>query len=248
MTARQFPGWLATLKARLGRAGLASALALLFTTAVLWQMAPHAAEAPVNVPVAVKDSPKAQGPLQTAVLSGGCFWGVQGVFQHVKGVKKVLSGYAGGQQNTAHYEIVSTGSTGHAESVQITYDPAQISYGEILRVFFSVAHDPTQLNRQGPDEGTQYRSSIFYANPEQQSIATAYIAQLNQAHVFKRPIVTKVDALPAFYPAEGYHQDYLVHNPDNPYIVYNDLPKISALRQVLPDMYIPKPTLVGRAD
>jgi peptide-methionine (S)-S-oxide reductase len=248
MRARQFPGWLASLKARLhgsaGRSGFAGALAVLFTAVVLWQMAPHAAEAPVSLPAPVKDSPKAQGPLQTAVLAGGCFWGMQGVFEHVKGVKRVLAGYAGGNRSTAQYETVSSGTTGHAESVQITFDPAQITYGEILRVYFSVAHDPTQLNRQGPDEGTQYRSAIFYANPEQQSIATDYIAQLDQSHLFKRPIVTRVDSLKGFFVAEGYHQDYLVHNPNNPYIVYNDLPKLAALRRVLPDMYTERPTLV----
>jgi peptide-methionine (S)-S-oxide reductase len=160
-------------------------------------------------------------------------------------VKRVLAGYAGGDRSTAEYETVSTGTTGHAESVQITFDPAQITYGEILRVYFSVAHDPTQLNRQGPDQGTQYRSAIFYASPEQQSIATNYIAQLDQSHVFKRPIVTRVDPLKGFYAAEDYHQDYLVHNPDNPYIVYNDLPKVAALRKMLPDVYKDRPTLVS---
>jgi peptide-methionine (S)-S-oxide reductase len=186
--------------------------------------------------------------MQTAVLSGGCFWGVQGVFEHVRGVKRVLAGYAGGQQGTAHYEMVSSGTTGHAESVQVTFDPAQVSYGEILRVFFSAAHDPTELNRQGPDEGTQYRSAIFTASSEQQRIASAYIAQLMQARVFARPIVTEVAALKGFFPAEDYHQDYLVHHPDEPYIVYNDLPKLAHLRQTLPDLYRDKPVLVaGRA-
>jgi peptide-methionine (S)-S-oxide reductase len=210
----------------------------------MWQMAPHAQEAAVSAPPPAQDIPKAAGPLQTAVLAGGCFWGVQGVFEHVKGVRRVLAGYAGGNQGTAHYEVVSTGTTGHAESVQITFDPSQVSYGEILRVFFSVVHDPTELNRQGPDEGTQYRSAIFYASPEQQRIAAAYIAQLTAGHVFRRPIVTRVDPLQGFYPAEGYHQDYLYHNPDDGYIVYNDLPKLAALRRVLPQMYSPQPTLV----
>jgi peptide-methionine (S)-S-oxide reductase len=175
---------------------------------------------------------------QTAVLAGGCFWGVEGVFQHVKGVVDVTSGYAGGQAATANYETVSTGRTGHAESVRITYDPSRISYGQLLKVYFSVAHDPTELNRQGPDEGTQYRSAIFYANDEQAHISQAYIAQLQRAHAFRQPIVTQVVPLKAFYPAEAYHQDYLIHHPDNPYIVINDLPKIASLRQELPSLYV----------
>jgi peptide-methionine (S)-S-oxide reductase len=235
----------AALGGHLARTAFAAVLALLFTVAVLRQMAPHAAEATASVPAPEKDSPKAQGPLQTAVLAGGCFWGVQGVFEHVKGVRQVLAGYAGGERNTAHYQVVSGGMTGHAESVQITFDPSQVTYGEILRVFFSVAHDPTELNRQGPDEGTQYRSAIFYASPDQQRIATDYIAQLTQGHVFRGSIVTRVDPLKGFYPAEDYHQDYLVHNPDNPYIVYNDLPKLAALRRVLPQMYRDKPVLTA---
>lgn len=178
-----------------------------------------------------------QGP-QTAVLAGGCFWGVEGVFQHVKGVIDVTSGYAGGQAATANYETVSTGRTGHAESVKITYDPSRISYGQLLKVYFSVAHDPTELNRQGPDEGTQYRSAIFYANDEQRRIAQSYIGQLQHAHAFRQPIVTQVVGLKAFYPAEAYHQDYLIHHPGNPYIVINDLPKIANLRQALPTLYV----------
>ncbi len=174
---------------------------------------------------------------QTAVVAGGCFWGIQAVFQHVKGVTSATSGYSGGDAKTAQYEIVSTGETGHAESVKITYDPAQITYGELLRVFFSVAHDPTQLNRQGPDDGTQYRSVIFYGNDEQKKIAEAYIAQLNQGNVFPRPIVTQVVPLKAFYPAEAYHQDYAAHHPDQPYIVYNDAPKVAHLRQEFPELY-----------
>jgi peptide-methionine (S)-S-oxide reductase len=175
---------------------------------------------------------------QTAVLSGGCFWGVEGVFQHVKGVTNVTSGYSGGQASTANYETVSTGRTGHAESVKITYDPSKVTYGELLKVFFSVAHDPTELNRQGPDTGTQYRSAIFYANDEQRHIAQSYIDQLQRAHVYKQPIVTQVTALKAFYPAEAYHQDYLIHHPDNPYIVINDLPKIKDLHLEFPDLYV----------
>ena len=174
---------------------------------------------------------------QTAVLAGGCFWGVEAVFEHVKGVTDVTSGYSGGSAATAQYEKVSTGETGHAESVRITYDPSQISYGQLLKVFFSVAHDPTELNRQGPDTGTQYRSAIFYANEEQKRIAQAYIEQLNRAKVFARPIVTQVAALQSFNEAEAYHQDYLVNHPDEPYIVINDQPKIENLRKQLPKLY-----------
>jgi peptide-methionine (S)-S-oxide reductase len=187
------------------------------------------------------------GPLQSAVLSGGCFWGMQGVFEHVKGVRQVVAGYSGGAKATAHYEMVGTGTTGHAESIQITFDPAIVSYADILQVFFSVAHDPTELNRQGPDTGTQYRSEIFYADESQQKIASAYIAQLEQAHVFKHPIVTRVDPLKGFYPAEGYHQDFLVRNPTYPYIVYEDLPKIANLKRELPQIYVDQPVLVAAA-
>ncbi len=178
-----------------------------------------------------------QGP-QTAVLAGGCFWGMEGVFQHVKGVIDVSSGYSGGEAATAHYETVSTGRTGHAESIKITYDPSRITYGKLLKVYFSVAHDPTELNRQGPDEGTQYRSAIFYANDEQRHVAQAYIGQLQRAHAFRQPIVTQVVPLKAFYPAEAYHQDYLMRHPDSPYIVINDLPKISHLRDEYPSLYV----------
>jgi len=177
---------------------------------------------------------------QTAVVAGGCFWGIQAVYQHVKGVINATSGYSGGAASTAEYELVSNGDTGHAESVKITYDPSRITYGQLLRVFFSVAHDPTQLNRQGPDTGTQYRSSIFYASDEQKRIAEAYIAQLEKTKVFPRPIVTQVVALKSFYPAEAYHQDYAAHHPDNPYIVYNDAPKVANLRQQFPDLYTGK--------
>src|SRR5882762_2876064 len=174
---------------------------------------------------------------QTAVLAGGCFWGIEAVFEHVKGVTNVKSGYSGGAAGTAQYEKVSTGKTGHAEAVQITFDPSQVSFGQLLKVFFAVAHDPTELNRQGPDTGTQYRSAIFYANEDQKRIAQAYIDQLNQAKVFRRPIVTQVIPLNAFYEAEGYHQDYLVHHPNEPYIVINDLPKVENLRKQLPELY-----------
>jgi peptide-methionine (S)-S-oxide reductase len=174
---------------------------------------------------------------QTAVLAGGCFWGVDAVFKHVKGVSNVVSGYSGGSAATAQYETVSTGSSGHAESVKITYDPSRISYSELLRIFFSVATDPTQLNRQGPDTGTQYRSIIFYANDDQKQIALAYIDQLNKAKVFSAPIVTQVVPLKAFYPAEEYHQNYLERHPDNPYIVFNDAPKLRQLQKQFPDVY-----------
>jgi peptide-methionine (S)-S-oxide reductase len=175
---------------------------------------------------------------QTAVFAGGCFWGIQAVFQHVKGVVSSTSGYSGGKAATAHYEMVSDGDTGHAESVRVTFDPAQVSYGQLLKVFFSVAHDPTELNRQGPDTGTQYRSAIFYANEEQKRIAQAYIEQLTKAKVFSRPIVTQVVPLDKFYEAEGYHQDYLKNHPDEPYIVYNDIPKVENLRKQFPELYV----------
>ncbi len=207
-----------------------------------------AAEPAVSIPAPALDNPKTAGSLQTAVLSGGCFWGMQGVFEHVKGVRQVISGYSGGKKSTAQYETVSSGTTGHAESVQITFDPREVSYGELLHVYFSVAHDPTQLNRQGPDEGTQYRSSIFYADPTQQKIALAYIAQLDAARVFEHKIVTRVDSLTGFYPAEQYHQDYLVHNPYQPYIQINDLPKIAHLKQMFPGMYADRPVLVAAAN
>jgi peptide-methionine (S)-S-oxide reductase len=190
------------------------------------------------VPGPAVDSAKAVAPgQQTAVMAGGCFWGIQAVFQHVKGVISATSGYSGGEAKTAQYDIVSTGETGHAESVKITYDPAQITYGELLRVFFSVAHDPTQLNRQGPDDGTQYRSVIFYNNDEQKKVAEAYIAQLDRARVFPGPIVTQVVPLKAFYPAEAYHQDYVTRHPDQFYIVYNDAPKVVHLKQQFPELY-----------
>src|SRR5271165_2090469 len=186
---------------------------------------------------AVDEQPAAQSGQETLVLAGGCFWGIQAVFQHVKGVVSATSGYSGGSAHTAEYEIVSTGSTGHAESVKVVYDPSKITYGQLLKVFFSVALDPTQLNRQGPDEGTQYRSVIFYGNDEQQRIAKAYIAQLDHGKVFPRPIVTQVVALKAFYPAEGYHQNYATLHPDNPYIRFNDLPKVANLQGQFPNLY-----------
>jgi peptide-methionine (S)-S-oxide reductase len=210
---------------------------------LLWRTPLFGAEAPVIIAPPALDNPKAAGPVQTAVLAGGCFWGVQGVFEHVRGVKKVIAGYAGGEKSTAQYETVSSGATGHAESVQITFDPAAISYGQILQIAFSVVHDPTQLNRQNPDVGTQYRSAIFYADETQKKIATAYIGQLDGAHAFSRPIVTRVDPLKGFYPAEDYHQDYLIHNPSQPYIAIYDIPKIENFRRTFPELYSGAPVL-----
>jgi peptide-methionine (S)-S-oxide reductase len=204
-----------------------------------------AAEQPVPASTSLAGIPAASNSLQTAVLAGGCFWGTQGVFEHVKGVRQVLAGYSGGVRATAEYETVSTGTTGHAESIQITFDPAVISYADILQIFFSVAHDPTELNRQGPDSGTQYRSEIFFADAAQQKTALTYIAQLDQAHVFGHPIVTRVDPLKGFYPAEAYHQDFLVRNPRYPYIVFNDLPKVANLKREFPQTYVEQPALVA---
>ena len=200
----------------------------------------RAAEGVVTAPAPAVDAPLKAGPVRTAVLAGGCFWGLEGVFEHVKGVKSVRSGYAGGKAVTAQYEIVSSGLTGHAEAVEIRYDPSQVSYGTLLRVLFSVATDPTQFNRQGPDEGSQYRNAVFPASPEQAKIASAYIAQLKAAKLWQRPIVTTIEPNKAFYPAEGYHQDFLKHNPDYPYIVVNDAPKVAALRRLLPQLWSEK--------
>ena len=194
---------------------------------------------------AIDESPTAGTASETAVLAGGCFWGMQGVFQHVKGVSDVVSGYAGGNASTAQYEEVGTGTTGHAESVRITYDPNQVSFGQLLQVFFSVAHDPTELDRQGPDTGNQYRSAIFPQNGDQRRIADAYIAQLDQAKVFNRPIVTRTDADSGFFPAEAYHQNYMQDHPDSPYISINDAPKLDALRQQFPGLYRDQPVLVA---
>jgi peptide-methionine (S)-S-oxide reductase len=185
-------------------------------------------------PAVDQNTPAAKS--ETAVFAGGCFWGVEAVFDNVKGVSEAVSGYAGGSKANAHYELVSTGTTGHAESVQVTFDPSQVSYGQLLQIYFSVAHDPTQLNRQGPDTGTQYRSEIFYVNDEQKKIAEAYIQQLNAAKVFSKPIVTKVAPLQAFYPAEEYHQNFVARNPRQPYVFINDLPKLAHLREQFPEM------------
>ena len=195
------------------------------------------------MPAPTVDEQAAGKTSETAVIAGGCFWGVQGVFQHVAGVTNAVSGYAGGDKSTAHYEMTSNGNTGHAESVQITYDPRKITYGRILQVYFSVAHDPTELNRQGPDTGTQYRSAIFPVNEEQARVAKAYIAQLDGAHVFGAPVVTTIEPGKTFYRAEDYHQDFLAKNPAYPYIVYNDLPKVANLKRLFPALYKPDPSL-----
>ena len=206
------------------------------------------ASASTGVPAPAVDEPAAAGGTRTAVLAGGCFWGVQGVFQHVKGVTDAVSGYTGGGESSAHYEMVGTGMTGHAESVKITYDPSQVSYGQLLRVFFSVVQDPTELNFQGPDSGTQYRSAIFPQDDSQKRVAESYIAQLSDAKTFGAPIVTSVESpggKPAtFFPAEDYHQNYLNSNPDNPYIAINDMPKVENLKRLFPELYRDQPVLV----
>jgi peptide-methionine (S)-S-oxide reductase len=225
------------------RTSLAATLALALMGTVLWRSPLLGAEASVIIAPPAVDNPKTAGPPQTAVLAGGCFWGVQGVFQHVRGVQKVIAGYAGGDRATAQYETVSSGGTGHAESVKIVFDPAEVSYGQLLQIAFSVVHDPTQLNRQGPDVGSQYRSAIFYADDEQKRIAESYIAQLEKSHVFSRPIVTRVDPLKGFYPAEDYHQDYLYHNPGVPYIAMFDIPKVQNFKRTFPELYSGRPVL-----
>jgi peptide-methionine (S)-S-oxide reductase len=221
------------------------AIALAAIFAVSKTQLTQAAEPAVAIQQAAVDMPASanEGP-QTIVLAGGCFWGVQGVFEHTKGVIQAVSGYAGGTKEAAHYEMVGTEKTGHAESVQITYDPKQVSYGKILQIYFSVAHNPTELNYQGPDSGPSYRSAIFYANDEQKRVAKAYIAQLDQAHAFPAPIVTKLETLTGFYPAENYHQDFLVLHPTYPYIVFNDLPKVENLKRLFPDYYRDTPVTV----
>lgn len=193
--------------------------------------------APLPPPAPVFDPTPEGAGLKTIVLAGGCFWGVQGVFEHVRGVREAVSGYAGGRKSTAHYEMVSTGMTGHAESVRVVYDPKLISLGRLLQIYVSVATDPTQLNRQFPDEGPQYRGVIFYTDANQKQVADQYLAQLAQTHAFSRPIVTKVEQLPAFYPAEEYHQDYLLRHPQAPYIAIYDLPKIAALKTMFPNLF-----------
>ncbi len=224
---------------------LGGALLLAAGAALLMPRSFAAEQAHVVAPPAVDEQAAQSGATEVAVLAGGCFWGVQGVFQHVKGVTSAVSGYTGGDKNSAHYQMVGSGGTGHAESVRITYDPSKISYGRLLQIYFSVAHDPTQLNRQGPDVGTQYRSAIFPANAEQARIAKAYIAQLNQSRVYPAAIVTKIEPDHEFYAAEDYHQDFLTTHPTYPYIVYNDLPKIEDLKRIFPDLYRTDPVLVS---
>jgi peptide-methionine (S)-S-oxide reductase len=204
----------------------------------------HSTEAVITVPVPAQDEKAVATHSETAVFSGGCFWGVQGVFEHVRGVEQVASGYTGGAASTAHYGKVEDGDTGHAESVQITYDPTQITYGRLLQIFFSVAHDPTELNYQGPDHGTQYRSAVFPVNQEQRKVAESYIAQLGQAHVFSAPVVTRVEDFKGFYAAEAYHQNYLALHPNDPYIAINDLPKVANLKKMFPDLYLNAPVLL----
>jgi peptide-methionine (S)-S-oxide reductase len=221
------------LNAKFGKLALVAGAAGLVAS-VLWSAA---WAAPLPEPAVDVPKTAARAPA-TAVFAGGCFWGVDAVFKHVKGVTGVTSGYSGGGAKTAHYELVGTGMTGHAEAVQVVYDPSQVSYGQLLRVFFSVAHDPTEVNRQGPDSGTQYRSAIFFADPDQQRVAKAYIAQLNAAKSFSKPIATEVSPLSAFYAAEDYHQNYLALHPESMYIVINDLPKIGQLRAQFPELYV----------
>ncbi len=224
---------------------LMAVFALIALGVVLWRSPLFGAETPVVIAPPALDNPKTSGTPQTAVLAGGCFWGVQGVFEHVRGVQNVVAGYAGGDRPSAQYETVSSGTTGHAESVKITFDPGAISYGQILQIAFSVVHDPTQLNRQGPDVGSQYRSAIFYADETQKRIAGAYISQLDKSHVFPRAIVTRVDPLKGFFPAEDYHQDYLIHNPSSPYIAIYDMPKIENFRRTFPELYSGRPVLAS---
>ncbi|CAB5712030.1 Peptide methionine sulfoxide reductase MsrA 1 [Delftia tsuruhatensis] len=233
---------------RRGLFQLLAGSAVLLGGAALWQgNRLLAAEQAVRIPPPAQDAPASgQGP-RKAIFAGGCFWGVQGVFQHVKGVQRVVSGYSGGTADQASYAAVSSGRTGHAESVEITYDPAQVSYGRLLQIFFSVAHDPTQLNRQGPDTGTQYRSAIFASDADQLRTAQAYVAQLEAAKAFGKPIVTQLEGRPSFFPAETYHQDFMTENPRHPYIVINDLPKVEQLRQWFPDQYRADPVLVKQA-
>lgn len=239
-------------RAARGRAvvrGLAFA-ALVAGAVVAWQGAARAfggfgPTSAVLLPAPVVDEPAGTAHTETAIFAGGCFWGVQGVFQHVRGVESAVSGYAGGAAGTAHYDQVSEGDTGHAESVKVVFDPSRVSYGTLLRVFFSVVNDPTQLNRQGPDTGTQYRSALFPTSAAQRRVAAAYIAQLTASHAFSRPIVTRIEADTGFYPAERYHQDFLVDHPRYPYIVINDLPKVAALKRLFPSQYRDAPALVN---
>ena len=234
---------ISSLRKRSALAKLAGVV-VLAVGAIAVQRVANSAEVATQVPAPVQDEKVVATHSETAVFAGGCFWGVQGVFEHVRGVKQVAAGYTGGAAGTAQYETVSEGDTGHAESVQITYDPTQITYGRLLQIFFSVAHNPTELNYQGPDHGTQYRSAVFPVNPEQRIVAQAYIAQIDNAHVFSRPVVTRVEDFKGFYPAENYHQNFLVLHPDYPYIAINDLPKVTDLKRMFPDIYRNDPVLL----
>jgi peptide-methionine (S)-S-oxide reductase len=225
--------------------GLIGCALLLLLLASFNNLPARAVETSTIIPAPAFDTPEAASEnISTAVLAGGCFWGVQAVFQHVKGVESVVSGYAGGDKPTAHYGDVSSGRTGHAESVEVIFNPRVVTYGQILRIYFSVAHDPTQLDRQGPDVGPQYRSAIFYTNESQRAVAERYIAQLDRVHAFRQRIATRLQPLQGFYPAESYHQDYLVLHPNNPYIIVNDLPKLENLRRLYGDLYRAEPQLV----
>jgi peptide-methionine (S)-S-oxide reductase len=224
-----------------------TAVAALFAASTIGGFRLDAEESMRVPPPAVDEKASKDANVETAVFAGGCFWGVQGVFQHITGVKNAVSGYTGGDEQDAHYQIVGTGSTGHAESVQVTFDPQKISYGKLLQIYFSVAHDPTELNYQGPDSGTQYRSTVFPMTAEQASVAKTYIAQLNAAHVFPNPVVTTVEPGRTFYAAESYHQNFLTLNPRYPYIVINDLPKVENLKRLFPENYRVEPVLVAQA-
>jgi len=224
----------------------ARVVALVATVAIgmlTLQQCARSAEPAVRIPPPTQDEPATAAHSETAVFAGGCFWGVQGVFEHVRGVQQAVSGYSGGSAATAQYETVSTGETGHAESVRVTFDPSQVSYGHLLQIFFSVIENPTELDYQGPDEGSQYRSALFPLDAAQRAVAQAYIAQLGQAHVFPAPIVTHIETFKGFYPAESYHQNFLTLHPDNPYIYFNDLPKVAALRKLFPGLYSATPVL-----
>ncbi|MGH8179476.1 MAG: peptide-methionine (S)-S-oxide reductase MsrA [Steroidobacteraceae bacterium] len=210
-----------------------------------WLHLAHSAEPAVQIPAPAQDEPASGAHTETAVFAGGCFWGVQGVFEHVRGVRQAVAGYSGGAADTAQYETVSRGDTGHAESVRVTFDPAQVSYGRLLQIYFSVIQNPTELDYQGPDHGTQYRSALFPLDAAQRTVAQAYIAQLGKAKVFPAPIVTDIETFKGFYPADGYHQNFLERHPDNPYIAYNDLPKITALKKLFPALYLGNAVLVA---
>jgi peptide-methionine (S)-S-oxide reductase len=220
---------------------------LIIASLFFFDLTAEASASSVGLPAPIYDPPSLTNK-DRIIVAGGCFWGVQAVFEHMKGVKKAISGYAGGDKSTAHYELVGNGNTGHAEAVEISFDPKIVTLGQILQVFFSVAHDPTQLNRQGPDHGTQYRSAIFTTSGQQNKVAAEYISQLNKINAFSQPIVTRIEKGMTFYPAESYHQDYAFYNPDKPYIIINDLPKVSNLKQMYPLLYREKPVLSNAKD